>query len=470
MNILRTARVVVVDDIESEATPLLLALTKFGIGAWYFNGDVEHLPKAPLTGVRVVFLDLRLSGADGSSDAVRKFSNAISVLEHIVGKSKNNVGIVYWTKNEEDIAAFERQLKEDLVEFVPTFTKRIDNKTTLLGSQGGADCPLLQIVQDSLQVNCGTDLLLQWEQAVHDAASETSNRLAELADSHVGANDHCLMQILTALAKSAGAVPEAGDTLNVIRLFESLNTIHSDHLEHLTQRRSGASTSATALTEEVAKNHRLPDRSMAQLNGIVLTARSTQDDPDFQPGALYTPNADIGVKCPHHHARMPMNELSNSILDFQKDRDFEVASRQSKSQKLGPEKMQEGTELAFRRSVEISEECEKVLVEISPACDFAQGKRSTVRFVGGLLVPEKYFALIKTGAYLKVFEPMFLHELGGTWQVVFNSRYVFGLAEPSSKLESYPRFRLRNPPLVDLISWVASQSARPGYISLRNPD
>ena len=62
MNILKTARVVVVDDVESEATPLLLALAKIGIGAWYFTGDVDKLPKSHLDGIRVVFLDLRLGG------------------------------------------------------------------------------------------------------------------------------------------------------------------------------------------------------------------------------------------------------------------------------------------------------------------------------------------------------------------------------------------------------------------------
>jgi hypothetical protein len=279
------------------------------------------------------------------------------------------------------------------------------------------------------------------------------------------------MKILAALATSNGADSDVTESLNVVRLFESLNPIHSDHLEQLTLRKSGIDNgaSAAALKEEVEKRNPLPSKTMSHINGIVLTSRTTNDDPDFQPGAAYTPRTDLGVKCPHHHAKIPMADLAKDILKYTKDPTFEKANKLAGSKKLDPEKTANGEKDAIARMNEINSECKRLLVEISPACDFAQGKRSTVRFVGGLLVPEKYFELIKSSHdYLKPFEPVTIQEFDGVWQFIFNSRYIFGVAEAKEKIESHPKFRLRNPPLIDLIAWAASQMARPGYVSLRS--
>jgi hypothetical protein len=469
MNILRTARVVIIEDDDSEAMPLLRVLSKLGIGAWHFTGNAEELPSIPVQGVRLLFVDLRLGDAGVGGEPRHKFAQTISVLDKIVGASKGIVGLVFWTKNEEDIASFQEQLLVDLPNFVPAFVEQIGDKLQFVGQLENTGTSLFDRVNKILGLRPASQLLFEWEQVVHDATSATTNRLAELADGEPGDTHDCLMKILSALAVSTGASTDLAEPQNVSRLFESLNPIHSDHLEQLTLRRNAADASSIALKTEIQKQEVLSEPVRAAINGFILTARVTSGDPFFQPGAVFVPQPNIGVKCPHHHASIPLLDLCSSVLQYTKNGPFNEAYTMSRSKKLPPEKQEEGAITCRQIASSINDDCKKILIEISPACDFAQRKRSTARFVGGLLVPEKHFALIRTGEYLCQIEPLLLNELGGVWIPVINSRYLFGIAAPEVKLESRPLFRLRNPLLVDLLAWIGSQAARPGYVLLEKP-
>ncbi len=469
MNILRTARVVIIEDDDNEAMPLLRVLAKLGIGAWHFTGNAEELPSIPVQGIRIVFVDLRLGDAAVGAEPRHKFAQTISVLDKIVGTSKGVVGLVFWTKNEEDIAIFQEQLNIDLPSFIPAFVEKIGDKLRFVGQMENAGTSLFDRVNKILELRPGSQLLFEWEQVVHDATSATTNRLAELADGEPGDTHECLMKILAALAVSTGASIDLGEPQNVSRLFEALNPIHSDHLEQLTLRRTSADTSSIALKTEIQKQEVLSEPIRAAINGFILTARVSAGDPFFQPGAVFLSQPDIGVRCPHHHVSIPLSDLCNSVLQYTKNQEFNAAFTKSRSKKLIADKQEEGAIACQQIASSINGDCRKILVEISPACDFAQRKRSTARFVGGLLVPERHFSLLRTGEYLCQIEPLLLNELGGIWMPVINSRYLFGIAAPEAKIESRPAFRLRNPLLVDLLAWIGSQAARPGYVLLERP-
>ena len=50
-------RIVIIDDKEEEGVPLFKTLIKEGHLATFFTEWMENLPKNPLNGIRVVFLD-----------------------------------------------------------------------------------------------------------------------------------------------------------------------------------------------------------------------------------------------------------------------------------------------------------------------------------------------------------------------------------------------------------------------------
>jgi hypothetical protein len=462
MNVLKTARVVVVDDDQNEASTLVLALARLGIGAWHFNGDEDQLPIRPLEGVRLVFLDLRLASNGPSMELKQVLPHTLAVLERIVGESKGAVGIVYWTKNEEDIEEFEKRLGEDLPKFKASFIQRIEDKLDFVERATTAEgLTALSDHLKKLHPPSGARLLLEWEQAVHDAASATTNLLAAVSN---GGGNEALQKVLGALVSCTGASEGIDASRAVSKLFEALNPIQFDQLEQLSVQRKSSGDHADALLQEVSSGGTLLDGVMETINSILLTARCSDGDPDFQPGAVFVRNRTLGIRCPHHHCDLRNDALCQEMLKLEDDTEIKALRKQAR------ENTQEGPKLEIdisNRKEVLAKSCRAVLVEVTPACDFSN-KRSTTRFVGGLLIPEEFVKLIKKPAqFIKEIELMTIPELGGNWKLAINSRYVFGVTFPLERLQSRPLFRLRSPVVVDVLAWLAGQSSRPGYMSLR---
>ena len=96
---LSTGRVLVVDDQPEEAVPILTALAEVGVGAVYVRGDkVEELPRQPIDGIRLVFLDMRL---DEGGDQKSVLSKTLGVLQQCVPASPMPILVVCWTKHSE---------------------------------------------------------------------------------------------------------------------------------------------------------------------------------------------------------------------------------------------------------------------------------------------------------------------------------------------------------------------------------
>jgi len=117
MNGLQTTRVVVIDDEFLEAEPLLRGLARLGIGALYFNG--EEFPESLITGTRLVFLDLHLSGAAGGAHGA--ILKSVGVLSQVVPEITGEVGVICWTKHSDEVKDFAATLKERWPKFEPAF-------------------------------------------------------------------------------------------------------------------------------------------------------------------------------------------------------------------------------------------------------------------------------------------------------------------------------------------------------------
>jgi hypothetical protein len=90
--------VVVIDNIPSEAEPLLRLLSMNQIPAFYFSEKQEFLPTKGLECVRVVFLDLKLNEF---ADEKTNISTAIQVLKRIIPENNGPYILVVWSKHGE---------------------------------------------------------------------------------------------------------------------------------------------------------------------------------------------------------------------------------------------------------------------------------------------------------------------------------------------------------------------------------
>ncbi len=459
-NPLQTARIVVIDDSEEEAAPLVLTLARMGLGAWYFTGDFEHLPDSPLSGIRVVFLDLRLAGAKTDHDAI---PHTLSVLEKIIGTNSRSTAIVFWSKHPESITEFRERLGRVMPLLNPAFVFRIESKTQLVGLGENGYEQIRKQIETAFEHGPATSMLHEWERVIHEASDATFESLTSLAAGDNGQLDQVkLMNLLGAVAASIGSDT---NSLTVSRvptvLFEALAPIHFDQVSQARCIFPEGDVRATSLKTAISNPQQQTDDQRAKINSALLTAPIADLASPFQPGDVFLHRPVLGTKCPHHHCVIKKRDMVRGF-DFNADETWKKLKQRLRAAN-GAEETEIKAEMSHREKAVV--DCwQSVLVELTPACDFAQRKRETVRFIGGILIPAEHEKFIPGRSdYLRRLPTVALQEPKGSWILVLNSRFLFGISRPSEKVDSKPAFRLRNRVLIDIQAWVASQVARPGY-------
>lgn len=320
----------------------------------------------------------------------------------------------------------------------------------------------MQHIDKAMKQGPATSVMHEWEQVIHHAASATFDSLTSLAIGDDQQLDQVkLMNLLGALAASVG-----NDARNIATnrapavLFEALGPIHFDQVSHSRSKFSNDDERALALKSAIENPQLRTDDQTARINAALLTAPVTEAAASFQPGDVFIHRLVLGTKCPHHHCLIKKRDMVNGF-NFKAD-DVIKTLRQELAKAADGAADDLKNKISLREK-EIVNGFHSVLVELTPACDFAQGKRETLRFIGGILVPLEHKKLIPKGDYLRQLPLVTLAEPAGNWILVLNSRFLFGISRPDEKVESKPAFRLRSRVLIDIQAWVASQVARPGF-------
>jgi len=453
MNSLHSTRVVVVDDETDEALPLISALSKLGIGVLYYDGTGERLPRKPISGIRLIFLDLRLAG-DPTAQPKHLISQTLSVLKQIVDLKACPAGIVYWTKHEEDEAEFEQLLLKNLPEFRPTFLLGIPDKMQFC--DGLQTDQIQRTIVDQLVNIPACRLLWDWEQAVHDSATQSAGLLWSLAapdgnGQPVGTPDDRLLELLCALSRADGASDQDDEIACLTHLFEGLNPLHYDQLENRVGSVCNHEEHTSRLRDKIHNGVSLTDDLRNQLNGIFLTARIPATGWRVNPGNVYTEKGWSKDDAPFFLRKSARKGLESFV--------GEIFSEKS------PDKL--------KRLTDASIPC---LVELTPLCDIANTKTGLARLVAGILVKFSGDASFDKKVHLPSSNRIFGKQiefcsvrakpLSGAYSLFLNARHLHSKSLVKLKLHR-PTFRLRHEVVRDIQAWFASHAARPGYFSLR---
>ena len=97
MELPQNARVAIVDNVYGEVEGLMEALASKGVPGVYYQGQ-KKFPKPPLSGIRLLFLDLELDGLEGQSDKA-KTATAAANAATLIAPGNGPVVIVLWTKH-----------------------------------------------------------------------------------------------------------------------------------------------------------------------------------------------------------------------------------------------------------------------------------------------------------------------------------------------------------------------------------
>jgi hypothetical protein len=450
---LRTARAVVIDNNVSEGMEIVAALSKYGIGISFFKGEVEELPQNRLNGVRLLVLDMNLLDTYvGEVKAI--LSPLINFLDKLLADNSKPFAIIAWTKHPLFIEEFQTMLNETRPDLKPYFMAKIEVKKDDDPENYDPD-KILKRLEEEAKLWFPLDLLMEWEQRVHDATSETTSVLTEIANEASGDWAQEATKLLSALALESGGKHTGREEKVIECLFRSLNPIHEDCLESIPVDHGRLSSQSEKLQDAIneekksrknQKRSRLTDLQRSQLNRMLSLSNVKEGEHAPRPGNLYF-------------------KKGWETSDYPIGRGYTSRSVLGKEMLRGPYDDNE-----WRR---IIDKCVPVIVEITPSCDYSQGKTSQCRFIMGLLVREEHKKKIKDeAAFIRKIGPFHVKRsdfcpMSGDYFLVLNSRYITAIQ--SSKIaEKKEAYRLRKMVLNDTQHWFANQAARPGYISIGN--
>ena len=437
MDGLRTTRVVIVDDEREDAIAILLAISRLGIGAAYYSGDPDQLPEERLRGVRLIVLDMDLG--TGASEPAAILGPTLAVVDRLLDVGNGPVLVVAWTGYGDLVDEFRQRLQTARPDLHPLFIILVEKVSVKI--EGRYDVVALsRLVIERTRALFPFDLLLRWEEQTHLAAGDAVRSITDLIGPATGGDAPAiergwrdgLLEILRALARAAAGGDIADGEAARRALFEALNPLHVDCLEQRCLAGLGElDERANALRGESTFNKDKPQS--AALNGRLLVAALADAERRACPGNLY-----LASSWPNTGATFPLSRVGISLEIMIND--------------------------ALNQAKDVAAQCELVMVELTPACDFVQGKAQMLRLVGGLLLPASLEKQVKAHTAFLWISPQ-LDVPGRNQQyLVLNAHFTMGLEKGALPVKA--DFRIRRQALVDIQAWFASHGARPGYMRL----
>jgi hypothetical protein len=504
-NMLSTARAIVVDDHYAQVEPAVKALARLGIGSVYLSGKLEERPPARLHGVRLAVVDMDLGqGATGQSDA-ETAHQTLAFLADVLAEDSNPLMVIVWTGSDGVYGEFKTAFGEVLKGATPAVICRLDKGDFDLTNEGGVEAAaeeFRKLIIGELEKVRPLDVLWAWEQAVHDAASRTTSMVAEIIrtpDFKPETWPEGASHLLAAIARAAAGRRQDDPRTLLDDLLGTFEPLLQDRIEHhRLDDYEALEESAKLIVERVAEqnalikaqsDHRqavashdafqkaLADIDWATVDVVTNTAR---DAAETNPGRKKTKIAGL-LKAPAKPAALPVSEEQaarlNGMLQWSELPAGTMGVRPGNIYPVGDkgtpvrdavERL--GVDLDQFKKDTLSKSAltgQAVLVEATPACDYAQGKWTMPRFVLGYLVsPIVRSKLADKADFLRIY--------GASWQsvadaapaalhLVLNSHFCIAAAMPEAALWT-ATLRLRRPTLADLQVWLASQHMRQGLL------
>ena len=444
---LASPSICVIDDEEDDYGPILDALIALGLGCVHVRGKSgDPLPPKPFDSLRLVFVDLHLSGQIGKLAA----SHTANVVRKVISAERGPILVVIWSKYEGDLAGDPSLPPEDQPTEADLFRKEllacdVRFKARLafvtMPKPKLADRPAAEAwikvleyqITDILKTLGPFEILWTWESLARDAGVAVSDMLIQVAESSPGDDKPAtkLQGLLRLIAHQQGG-PDIGAGTALRHLLTVLSQIGLDVLE------AGAADArleshlawlSEKVDDTVRQNH-----SSAKLNAVLLTSSVGPSSAPFIPG---------------------------TVFDISDHEAFAAATG------LSIEKLQRDCFAGGAGSQELTNAAALIAVEITAPCDFHQGHRQCATLVAGFVYPGRFRRKVNSKDACKA-TPVFSDRyVPGEPEVglVLCSRYRFTIQSEEHPPWLRPRLRLREVIATEIRNWHSSQLSRIGYLS-----
>lgn len=449
---LATPAVCVVDDEPRDYEPILAALNSLHVSAVHIKGDLPSLPEKPFTSLRLVFLDLHLVGTVGKDAA----SHTANAFRNIVSVETAPIIVVIWSKYAGNLIAepgfppndqeTESELfKRTLLEAEPGYEGRLIfvemAKPKPVDRRGDWTKKLRAEIAKSLKGQPAIEALWAWNSMVQDSCIKVSSELTTVTQAAVNGKGQSLSDGLKNAMQSLVQAQGKGDITDStapVHLTGVLSNLLSDRLEHPD---NGTLIAYHGKWLSKPPTAPLGKDFSAHMSTFLMATAVGNTKALYIPGTVYS--------------------LSNKGF-FKKAFGVTLSSLVNICCDLDPSK---------QKWADWNAAVKPVVVEISPACDVAQGKRVNATLVAGLVVPTNVVKFAKRADFIVTTCPIKVHWGTDEWVsqnaiLLLCHLYKFTVPQSSRSRSLKPWFRLRELPASAIRNSNAAHAARVGYVSV----
>ena len=436
MNLPESGKIVVIEDKQEQAKPLLDKLNKSGYPVLYFDGEMGGLPTKPINGIRILFLDIVLRTEGQSSKTM--ISKCINVIKKIVDVNNGPFFIFAWTLHVE----MKKDLEKALSKYNYIFRAVDIKKSDVLKESNGKfllnETMFTKNLHNALNQHPVFKLLFNWRNLVSTASETVTNEFSQLFqyDDKWELNITKLIYKLSEsymgdvkFAKFLAEYKADQSSQDMRNLFFkevikncllAYNTIFTDKLE----REIRLNNNTIELLDHFTFTEARDKEVIAKINSRILTDESPETG--AIPGSLY--------------------KLDKRIKSIDLEPVF--------SNDVNDEKKKECLDMAI-----------PIMLEVSTLCDYAQDKRKLARIVPGYLWPREHIGRLYNG-YLKTPSPdQYLYFNDNLYNLCLDFRSFTSINFSLIKKKK-PILRLRNEFFSMIQNSLASKISNPGVLAL----
>lgn len=469
MSIPLNGRIAIIDNNIDQALPLMQLFSRMQLPYVFYKGyDLSYLPEEgkAQNDIRLLFLDINLID-EGSPSDKQITSVLYSVLKRIIPEQNYPYLLIYWSRTD-DIHGklvrelFSKQLKNRAPINFLSLNKseyfELTNEKTHLHDEKIPE--LFTKIQNAISQSPIYNNLMAWENLIHNAADATLNEVFQ--NSTDAWQDHSSL-LFTKLAVSfSGANYKSMEVQDKVRSgFYSLNYVFTDSLEH-----SIGSYECDLEAQNILSNSGL-NETVYSINRKLLFASERTEK--CSPGIVSHANAT------EHNFNVLLHSAINRHYLLQEKGDQIISQLEGVADEQ-IKKRREKIEKAVLDDLktEITSTALKVEINVTPLCDYVQGKEEYTRLLPGFLIESKFRNYIDVRTEALFLSPAFALDFSndadinqqGIYFMLLDFRFLHSIKK--SKLKDYinPIMRMRQQLLSEVQSKLARHINRQGVLFL----
>jgi len=399
----------VIDDLEKEAQPLVAELMKNDIFAMHYTPNQLFESNKPVKSRKIVFMDLRLQ--EGGADLATNIGIIRNLLQQYIANSPHSYGLVIWSKHQEELKSVIDRIEKDKASYtLPLFIIGLDKMKYI---ESGYD-ELFADMEASLGKNLASNFFMYWSRLVEKGKDQSITALYNLSNNGYSTLEKNLQFVLYKLAKNHTGIPNKPSTANY--------KLENDAVKAL----------ADILNYDLINDHDNAIELFRPPHDYQFTGDRAKLFDDLNARIF------IDGSAPQNAAAIPGNVYE--ILE--EENIFIVDGAPANSR--------------------------KVVIELTPPCDFATGRNGTLyRLIGGFIIEapaEKHLKDYNKEHHYKYIDSISIPGSANPVGVRFDFRYLGTIQERELLDAGKYRllFRVKDKLFADILQKCGSHASRLG--------